>query len=121
MELNFHLMLFIIFLRLIWTFCQSKQEILEGLVIKMAVENKQQTTDGPILNLPEREQEERATNVRFLEIPADRETLFSEERRTTTTPVPIRYLNNYEENLSGERLARTTTPRPRLLEIVKAI
>jgi hypothetical protein len=85
----------------------------------MAVEAKQQTT---ISNLPERAQEERAiTNVRFLEIPADRETLFSEELRTTTTPVPIRYLNNYEENPSGERLARSTTPRPRLLEIVKAI
>jgi hypothetical protein len=81
----------------------------------MAVEAKQQTT---ISNLPERAQEERAiTNVRFLEIPADSESLFMEERRTQ----PIHYLNNYEENLSGERLVRTTTPRPGLVEFVKAI
>ena len=51
----------------------------------LAVENKQQTTVGPILILPDRrailgnaQQEEKATRVRFLEIPADRETLFSE-------------------------------------------
>jgi hypothetical protein len=58
---------------------------LEGFLLNLlVVENKQQTTVGPILILPDgraignAQQEEKATSVRFLEIPADRETLFSE-------------------------------------------
>jgi hypothetical protein len=101
---------------------------LEGFLLNLlVVENKQQTTVGPILILPDgrairnAQQEEKATRVRFLEIRPTGKLYSRRELRTTTTPVPIRYLNNYEEILSGERLARTTTPRPGLLEIVKAI